>query len=119
MVSIGGTVTATIQIKSSTGKNLIGEAVETWLTVGAVRGWLDFQSGQNGVGNYNAKIQESTHVFLCDSKLWKSAVEGVSVTAENSRLTFNGDVYNVLLIDNPMELNQHMEIYLKYVGGGL
>jgi hypothetical protein len=34
----------------------------------------------------------------------------------NKRMVINGNVYDVLMIDNPMELNQHLEIYLKYVG---
>jgi hypothetical protein len=28
-------------------------------------------------------------------------------------------VYDVLLIDDPMNLHQHIEVYLQFVGGGL
>ena len=39
------------------------------------------------------------------------------ITAENSRLVINGKVYDVMLIDDLMELHQQLEIYLKYTGG--
>lgn len=118
-MDIGGNLTATIQVKNDTGKNAIGEATESWNTVGTVLGWLDYSAGQNDVNQYNAKIQDTTHYFLCDFSKWKTATQDASVTSENSRLIVKNEVYNVLLIDDPMELKQHMEIYLKYVGGGL
>ena len=116
---IGGNITATIQVKSSDGKNAIGEHTESWNPVGEVLGWLDYQSGQNNVQQYNAKIQDTTHLFLCDWFRWKNATQDASVTSENSRLILNGETYNILLIDNPMNLNQHIEVYLQFVGGGL
>ena len=41
------------------------------------------------------------------------------IQAENSRMTINGKVYDILLIDNPMEMGSgsQLEIYLKYTGG--
>ena len=39
------------------------------------------------------------------------------ITAENARAIINGKTYDITLIDNPMELNQQLEIYLKYTGG--
>jgi hypothetical protein len=116
---IDGNITATIQVKSPNGKNAIGEASESWGAVGSVLGWLDYQSGQNSVQQYNAKIQDTTHLFLCDWFRWKNATQDASVTSENSRLILNGEVYNVLLIDDPMNLHQHVEVYLQFVGGGL
>lgn len=119
MMMIGGNITATIQVKSSTGKNAIGEHIESWKTVGTVFGWLDYQSGQSGVQQYNAKIQDTTHLFLCDWFRWKNATQDASVTSENSRLMLNGEIYNVLMIDNPLNLNHQVEVYLQYLGGGL
>lgn len=116
---IGGNLNAVIQTKTSQGKNLIGENVEEWETVGTVLGWLDYASGQNDVNQFNAKIQETTHYFLCDVIRWKQAVQDSPVTSENCRLVIKGDVYNTLLIDEVMDLGEHLEIYLKYVGGGL
>lgn len=118
-MTIGGNITATIQKKSSNGKNLIGENVDTWDTVGTVLGWLDFMTGQNDVQQYNAKLQDTTHIFMCDYGKWNTAVQDASVTSENSRLILNDQIYNVLMIDDPMELHQHIEINLQYIGGGL
>ena len=41
------------------------------------------------------------------------------IQAENSRMTINGKRYDIMLIDNPMELGEgsQLEIYLKYTGG--
>ena len=118
-MTIGGNIYATIQMKVTDGLNDIGEPVETWSDVGSVLGWLDYSTGQNDVNQYNAKLQDTTHYFLCDYSRWIKAVQGQQITAENCRLQIKGETYNVLLIDNPMELNQHLEIYLQYIGGGL
>ena len=32
-------------------------------------------------------------------------------------MIIDGYIYDVMLIDNPMNMNKHFEIYLKYVGG--
>lgn len=117
---IGGNITATIQIKSSSGKNAIGENVESWNYAGNVLGWLDYSSGQNSINQYDAKVQDTTHFFMCDYFRWKDIKDITQdITSENCRLILNGKIYNVLMIDNPMGLNKHIEIYLKYVGGGL
>ena len=75
-------------------------------------GFLDYSSGDSKYQVFSAKVQESTHVFVCDYV----SIDN-DIRAENSRLTVNGKVYDVLLIDNPMELNYQLEIYLKFTGG--
>ena len=108
---IGGNITAQIQISTST-RNAIGEGVKTWTTVDSLNGWLDLSSGDSQYATYNAKIQESTHVFVADYKALDSRIK-----SENSRLLINGRYFDVLLIDDPMELHSQLEIYLKYTGG--
>lgn len=107
---IGGNISAVIQTKAVT-QNEISEDVETWVDVKPVCGWLDLMNGESTIATQNAKVQESTHIFLCD--YFKP--EGIK--AENSRMIVDNQVYEVLLIDNPMNMNQHLEIYLKYIGG--
>ena len=136
---IGGNTSATLQIKF-TKKNSIGEAEKTWVNAYRVTGWLDLSNGDSTT-TYNAKIQESTHIFMCDYDklialtddfLWDSLnfennwivddptdIPFISLTSDNARMIINDAIYEVQLIDNPMELNQHLEIYLKYIGGGL
>lgn len=109
---IGGNTTIQFQI-STTKKNAIGEGVKSWETVQEIRGWLDLQSGDSGYQNFNAKIQESTHVFVSDYMTLDA-----SIKAENSRVVDeDGLVYDVMLIDDPMKLHKQLEIYLKYTGG--
>lgn len=108
---IGGNIMAELQI-STTAKNEIGEAVKEWKTVGKIKGFLDLSSGNSQYTTYNAKIQESTHVLISD---WQQL--DASVKAENSRLVVNGEIYDVMLIDDPMGLHKQLEIYLQYRGG--
>ena len=77
-----------------------------------ITGYLDLSTGDSKYTTYNAKIQESTHVFLADYKKLDSRIK-----AENSRMWINGKVYDIMVIDDPMELNEQLEIYLKYTGG--
>ncbi len=109
---INGNVNGVLQLRS-TEKNEIGEATAIWSDVVTLYGWLDLSGGDSKHTTFNAKIQESTHVFICDY----TDLTAYGLTAENCRIVIKGLVYEVLLIDNPMELNQQLEIYLKFVGG--
>lgn len=111
MKGIGGNQTGTIQTRTIT-KNEIGEGVPTWTDAQTLKGWLDLSGGSSGYTAFSAKVQESTHVFLCD---YMPLADGIQ--AENSRMTIGGKVYDVMLIDDPMEMHQQLEIYLKYTGG--
>lgn len=113
MIGIGGNASATIQVRT-TAKNEIGEMLSTWTDVQTVQGWLDLSSGSSQYTTYNAKIQESTHIFVADYVTLNS-----KISAENSRMVVNGKRYDILLIDNPMEMQagSQLEIYLKYTGG--
>ena len=83
----------------------------SWATVQTLRGWLDYQSGDSRRQTYDAKVQESTHVFVCDYVPIAEVVR-----TDNSRLLVKGQPYDILLIDNPMELDYQWEIYLRRVG---
>ena len=111
MKKIKGNITALLQKKTGAVKNEIGEAGPKWETAQTLVGFLDLSSGDSKYSSYNAKIQESTHIFVCDYQ------ELITVTAENSRLVINGKVYDVMLIDDPMELHYQLEFYLKFTGG--
>ena len=105
---IGGNVEAVLQHKSAAMANEIGEQVYAWADEWRLRGWLDLSNGDSKY-TYGAKLQESTHVFVCD-------YVPISREAGEARLMVNGAPYEVLLIDNPMELGEQLEIYLKFVG---
>lgn len=112
MKGIGGNIIAVIQ-KASTVKNSIGEQVKSWPDVMSIRGWLDLSSGDSKYTNFNAKIQESTHIFIADY------VPITGIKPENSRMVIDGNIYDIMLIDNPMEMKtgSQLEFYLKFTGG--
>lgn len=138
MKLIGGNLIALIQVKDKGTKNSIGETEHIWVDVASTKGFLDLSSGDSKHLPFNAKIQESSHIFLCDFQSFKglpggwvwnpfsfvngvisSATldENVDVTSENARVLIDGQIYQIQLIDDPMNLHQHLEIYLKYIGG--
>lgn len=118
MANIGGNITAAIQTKT-TEKNKIGEKVAVWATVFEHVGWLGLQAGDSKHNNFNAKIEESTHVFLCDyhSGIYRLTFpDAKTKTVPDCRAIIKGMVYDVLLIDNPDEMDEQLEIYLRKVG---
>lgn len=110
MANIGGNITGTIQTKT-TQKNAIGESVNVWADAFVHVGWLGMQSGEKRRATFNAKIEESSHVFLCDFH------PGIYALADqDTRMIIKGIVYDVTHIDNPDEMDEQLEIYLRRVG---
>lgn len=105
---IGGNIEAMLQIMRESQTNAIGEGVPTWGDYHKLWGWLDLSAGDSRY-THDAKLQESTHIFITD-------YTPIDRKAADKRLVVNGLVYEVLLIDDPMELHQQLEIHLKYVG---
>lgn len=107
---IGGNTIALLQTME-THQNAIGEMESTWITRKEIRGFLDLISGDSRYQTYDAKIQESTHIFISDY-----VPLGAEIGDKNARLVVDGKIYDVMLIDNPMGLHRQLEIYLKFVG---
>lgn len=105
---IGGNIQAVLQQKNGSTTNEIGEKIQAWKDLQTLTGWLDLSNGDSKY-THNAKLQESTHIFLCD-------YVSIDRKADDKRLVAAGTAYDVLLIDNPMEMNQQLEIYLRFVG---
>lgn len=108
---IGGNTIAQLQ-RQTVKKNEVGEQVKDWGRVIEMKGWLDLSSGDSKYLTYNAKVQESTHIFICGYIKLPD-----DVTAENSRIAAEGKVFDIMLIDDPMGMHRQLEIYLKYTGG--
>lgn len=109
---IGGNIKADIQLMTGVELSIIGEQVPVWKTVQSITGFLDLSGGDSKYTIYDAKVQESTHIFIADyAKL------DTRIKAENSRMIVDGKQYDVMLIDDPMGLHKQLEIYLKYTGG--
>ena len=118
MANIGGNTVGAVQV-NTVAKNAIGEGEKTWVTAFSPSGWLDLQSGDSKYSTHKAKIEESTHVFLCDyhSGIYDLTIPDSKTKAvRDVRMIIKGMVYDVLLIDNPMEMDEQLEIYLRKVG---
>ena len=113
MKGIGGNIKAIIQVFTVTD-NEIGENVKAWADAQEIKGWLDLQAGDSKNTTFNAKIQESTHIFIADYVALDSRI-----TAESARMVIGGKVYEILLIDNPMEMGSgsQLEFFLRFTGG--
>lgn len=107
---IGGNTKAIIQTYT-TEKNAIGESVKKWTDRQTLTGWLDLSGGSSNYTTYSAKVQESTHVFVCDYVPLTDDIK-----AENSRMIIDGKSYDIMLPDDPMGMHVQLEIYLKYTG---
>lgn len=109
---VGGNVAAavmrTLKTKNQDGVSVLGEPEQ----VMELHGWLDYQSGQSSHMTYQAKLQDTTHVFVSDYD-----EEYASLSENGLSLVVGGKRYEVLLIDDPMGLHRHIETYLKYLGG--
>ena len=110
---IGGNIQALFQVKESGGKNAIGEGVNQWTDAVSIPGWLDLSTGDSKHTTFSAKIQESTHIFLCDF----ADLKAVGVASDTARMIINGEEYEILLIYDPMNMHDHLEIYLRFIGG--
>ena len=125
MANIGGNINGVFQVKTAQKdesgkivKNEIGEAVHKWIDRVNINGWLGLQSGDSKYTSFNAKVEESTHVFLCDydNDLYMLSLPNESGVILDVRGIIKDVVYDVLLIDNPDEMNEQLEIYLRKVG---
>ena len=106
---IGGNATAILQVKTSS-KNAFGEKINIWTNLQLLKGYLDFTGGDGSYkSNYRGSIEETTHIFICDYDKIASEADPTL-----SRLVVDGKTYDVLMIDDPMGLHQHLEIMLKY-----
>ena len=108
MKKIGGNTDLILKVKSQT-ENEIGEKVTSWVNYKTIHGFMDFLSESTGRTNFNSKIVESTHLFICDYvAIDKSVIELMAY--------HNNKQYEITYIDDPMGLHYHLEIFLKYIG---
>ena len=106
---IGGNVIAVLQKKTSS-KNAFGEKTESWSDFQILKGFLDFTGGDGSYNsNFKGSVEETTHIFICDYDVVAS-----QAAPTQCRLVCDNKSYDVLMIDNPMGLNQHLEIMLKF-----
>lgn len=113
MEKIGGNIDCVLKYESIT-ETPTGEQVKAWVDLQTIKGFLDLMSNGKDYATYNKAMIESTHVFVCD---FVSIVlpTGKKAKATELKATIDGEDYDVQYIDNPMQLNYHLEIFLKKV----
>lgn len=87
--------------------NGIGGFKESNKFIMNIKGFLDLNSGSERT-TYGTFMQESTHILLTDY------VEGI--TNDMILVDSNKNVLQIDLVDNPVSLNQHLEIYVRFTG---
>ena len=113
---IGGNINLDLKVK--TGKytiNDIGERVSEVIDYMSLFGFLDMSTSDTKHTTYNTKLEESDYLFICDYVELEEINGKIPKTSQLTAICNNKE-FDVLLIDNPMELNQHLEIYLRYKG---
>ena len=120
MKKIGGNTDLILKRKDVFIKNEIGEQIPNYVEYKTFHGFLDMANADASHSTYNAKIEESTHYFICDYEELPDFIDNEGntrkATINELKAYCNNKEYDVLWIDNPMELNYHYEIYLSYKG---
>lgn len=116
-----GNITVKLQVMVDVTQNKIGEDIPIYEDVMELTGYIDYLSGEARASSFNARIMESTHVFVGEYKpipeTFSYKGKEVRVTDENTKVVANLKEYLVKLIDDPMDLHDHIEIYMDYTGG--
>ena len=98
MGSIGGNTAAVIQI-GTFADNDYGNDVVKWENAfqEPVYGFLDMVNEGTNSRSLMHRVEDADYIFLCDYFL--PAAGGVKLTAENSRVLIDGEVYEVKAYD--------------------
>ncbi len=75
--------------------------------IGEITGYLDMTSGTDDTkGTNNAFVEDSTHILLT-----RDFDSGIT---KNDKVRFDGKVFLVQFVDDPVNIRDHLEIYLKF-----
>lgn len=100
--------TFTILKYDKTGRrNSLGQIIHDFQESSTFGGWIDFLGGEESISQ-NAITADSTHIIIT----FETRLE-ISIS---DRVRFKDRDYEVTYVDNPMELDDHLEIFLKAVG---
>lgn len=104
-----GNLTLTLKTKTTT-QNEYGEDNIEWTDMCSTTGFLDMLTYDKN-SKMSAMIQNANYVFITDG------YTVLSETDANMLMAYiNSIAYNVIYIDDPMNLHEFYEIYLKKVG---
>lgn len=87
----------------------IGGLVDDWGLFQPVSGYLDLLTGADNTNQQNAFTEDSTHILVVPY-----FIEGI--TDKMRVLDSNNRAYAITYSDNPVNINHHTELYLKFEG---
>ncbi|OEH86250.1 hypothetical protein BHU72_12000 [Desulfuribacillus stibiiarsenatis] len=92
--------------RSISVKNGIGGHTEQWNEHLNISGLIDAVSGDKSISAAK-ETERVTHILFC----------AVNDIQSSDRIVDQlGNIYRIKLVDNPMQMNSHMEILLEMVG---
>ncbi|NEZ46502.1 head-tail adaptor protein [Clostridium niameyense] len=90
-------------------ENGIGGYIEREEELFKIQGYLDLLVGINGENtSLNAFIQESSHILITNYR--------EDITNRNWIIDSKNNRYDIVLVDDPVSMHDHLEIYLKFIG---
>lgn len=95
-----------LKYDKTTVKNDLGQYIASYTPNGNFKGWLDMLGGDETI-DQKAIIVNSTHVIVTPDIAVKLSIA--------DHIDYNGRIYEVTFVDNPVNINHHLEIYLKKV----
>lgn len=87
--------------------NGIGGFIEKEDELFKMQGYLDLLTGDETNTN-NAFIQESSHIIITNYR--------DDITTKHWIIDSKNNRYNIVLVDDPVSMHNHLEIYLKFIG---
>lgn len=90
--------------RRTTTLNSFNAEIETYVPHLTIYGNLDLLTGNTTI-KYGKNNESSTHLLICD----------VCDIQENDKIYFKNKIFKVNFVDNPMELDDHLEIELELV----
>lgn len=87
----------------------IGGLIDDWGLFQRVSGYLDLLTGSDDTNQQNAFTEDSTHILVIP-QFTDGITDKMRVMDSNNRL------YAITYSDNPVNVKNHTELYLKFEG---
>ncbi|MCD4974293.1 head-tail adaptor protein [Enterococcus faecalis] len=87
----------------------LGGLIDDWGLFKEVSGYIDLVTGTDETTQQNAFVEESTHILIIP-EFTEGITDNMRVVDQKNRY------YAVTYSDNPVGVNHHNEIYLKFEG---
>ncbi|EPI05051.1 putative phage head-tail adaptor [Enterococcus faecalis 13-SD-W-01] len=87
----------------------IGGLIDDWVLFQRVSGYLDLLTGADNTNQQNAFTEDSTHILVTTYFVG-------GITDQMRVIDSNNRIYAITYSDNPVNIQHHTELYLKFEG---